>query len=74
MRCRECAEAKKYADGSRYCRQYGIIIREDHICIRDGHRKREEETEDNWEAIDALEERRKEDGALGMADSSMGDR
>ena len=74
MRCRECAEAKKYAEGSRYCTQYGIIIRDDHICIRDGHRKREEETEENWEAIDALEERREEDGALGMADSSMGDR
>lgn len=74
MRCRDCAEAKKYAEGSVFCKQYGIIIRADHICIRDGHREKEEETEDNWEAIDALEERREEDGALGMADSSLGDR
>ena len=67
MKCKECAEAKRYAEGSVLCIQYGIIIRADHECIREGGRKRTDdddrrdgggETElqdDSWEAIDRMQ-------------------
>lgn len=69
MKCKECAEGKKYAEGSILCIQYGIIIRADHECIREGRRRREREDEsdqrdsteetgfqDNeWEAIDRMQ-------------------
>jgi hypothetical protein len=32
MRCRECAEGRRFAAGSVYCIRYGMIIREEHIC------------------------------------------
>ena len=74
MKCKECAEARKHMAGSRYCVHYGIVIREDHECLRDCGRPRTEETEDDWEAIDKLEERREEDDSLGMADPCICDR
>ena len=67
MKCKECAEGKKYAEGSVLCIQYGIIIRADHDCIREGRRRREddgdqrggaEETglqDDGWDAIDRMQ-------------------
>lgn len=67
MKCKDCAEGKKYAEGSVLCIQYGIIIRADHDCIREGGRRREDaddqregggETElqdDSWETIDRMQ-------------------
>ena len=69
MKCKFCPEGRRYAAGSRYCVLYGIYIREDHECIREGGRRHEgdepagddrdlrEETglyEDGWDAIDRL--------------------
>ena len=42
MKCRECAEGRRYAEGSVWCVQYGMIIREDHECTREGGRLRED--------------------------------
>ena len=41
MRCRECAEARQYMRGSVWCVQYGIILREDHECTREGGKRRD---------------------------------
>ena len=43
MKCKDCAEGKRYAAGSVFCKQYGMIIREEHECIREGARIRERE-------------------------------
>lgn len=36
MKCRECAEARRFSDGAVYCVQYGMIIREGHECSLPG--------------------------------------
>lgn len=70
MKCKECAEGKRFAEGSIYCIQYGIYIREDHECTREGARIRERERdadhtgdiaqqagipENEWDAINRIE-------------------
>ena len=42
MKCRECAEGRRFSEGGVWCVQYGIIIREDHECTREGGRRRED--------------------------------
>lgn len=67
MICKNCPEGRRYANGSVNCIMYGIIIREDHECIRTGGKKHEryagdpgdsksgaELQEDGWELIDSL--------------------
>lgn len=67
MKCRNCPEGKRYAKGSVNCILYGIIIREDHDCIREGGKRHEgnevdsfhsgEGTgiqEDSWDAADLM--------------------
>lgn len=46
MTCRECTRGKRYADGAVNCILYGMIIREDHECRREGRRKRGEDEGD----------------------------
>ena len=36
MKCRECHQGRRFAEGSIWCRIYGMIIREDHECTREG--------------------------------------
>ncbi len=68
MKCKECAEGKRFADGSVYCIHYGMIIREDHECTREGARIRERDAghpedikqqagipENEWDAINRIE-------------------
>ena len=68
MICKNCPEGRKYAAGSRFCILYGMYIREDHECTREGGKRHEryagdhgevrEETglqEDGWDAIDRLQ-------------------
>ena len=43
MKCKECAEGKRFAEGSIYCIQYGIIISAEHECDREGAKIRERE-------------------------------
>lgn len=40
MKCRECANAKRFAEGGIYCVMYGMIIHADHDCTRKGGRLR----------------------------------
>lgn len=46
MTCRECARGKRYADGAVNCLLYGMIIREDHECNREGRKARGEDEGD----------------------------
>lgn len=41
MKCKECAEGRRFSEGGVYCVHYGIIIREEHECTREGGRLRE---------------------------------
>lgn len=41
MKCRECARARRFAEGALMCVRYGMIIREDHECGREGAKLRE---------------------------------
>ena len=49
MRCRECAEVRRFAAGSVYCILFGIIIRDDHICTRKGNERHERDDDQRGE-------------------------
>ncbi len=70
MKCKECAEGKRFAEGSIYCIQYGIIVSAEHECDREGARIRERERdadhtgdiaqqagipENEWDVINRIE-------------------
>lgn len=40
MKCRECAEARRFAEGAVFCVIYGMIISAEHECDRKGGRLR----------------------------------
>ena len=42
MKCRECANARRFAEGGVYCVMYGMIISAEHECTRKGGRLRED--------------------------------
>jgi hypothetical protein len=54
MRCRECPAGRRFSAGSVFCLQYGIIIREDHECSREGwkHFERDEDQREEKKAAD----------------------
>ena len=62
MKCRECAEGKQYAEGSVWCIKYGIIIREDHECTREGGRLREDGDGDQGSEVQGKTEDKSGDG------------
>lgn len=39
MICKNCPEGRMYATGSVFCTLYGMIIREDHECYREGGKR-----------------------------------
>ena len=39
MKCRDCPEGRRFAEGSVNCILYGMIIREDHECTLEGGRR-----------------------------------
>ena len=41
MKCRECARSRRFAEGALMCVHYGMIIRENHECGREGAKLRE---------------------------------
>ena len=41
MLCKECDHARRFNGSGIYCVFYGMILREDHRCTREGARKRE---------------------------------
>ena len=71
MKCKECAEGRRFAKGSIECLRYGMIIREDHEGTRKGceeneRQKREDRngdkymcaelSEDGWPDFDSMPE------------------
>lgn len=46
MICARCPEGRTFANGSTFCRFYGIIIREDHQCRQE--RGKEHERNNNF--------------------------
>ena len=40
MKCRECANARMFAEGGVFCVTYGMIIQAEHECTREGGRLR----------------------------------
>ena len=55
MKCRECHQGRKFAEGSVYCRIYGMIIREDHECGQKGGRPRERDEDQREPGEDETE-------------------
>lgn len=45
MKCRDCAEGRKFSAGSVYCVMYGMIIREGHECTLAGNREKEKDAD-----------------------------
>ena len=45
MKCKACAEARRFAEGCVMCVLYGIIISEEHNCDREGARPRGTDTD-----------------------------
>ena len=41
MNCKNCPEGRRFAKGSIDCLLYGMIIREDHECTREGGKRHE---------------------------------
>ena len=42
MKCRDCAEGRRFSAGAVNCLLYGMIIRENHECTRKGWKRRDE--------------------------------
>lgn len=55
MRCRGCAEARRFSAGSIYCIQYGMILPEEHECRLKGGRPRERDDDQHGEGEDKAE-------------------
>ena len=56
-----CQEGQRHMTGSVYCLLYGIIIREDHECTREGGRRHEGD-DDNGPGIGEETELQKDGG------------
>lgn len=49
MTCGKCPEGRRYAEGSTYCVLYGMIIRDEHECTREGGQRHDRAAEDHGE-------------------------
>ena len=56
MICKDCPEGRRFAEGSVYCILYGMIIRETHICTRDGGNRHEGESNHGGDGVGAVPE------------------
>ena len=52
MKCKNCPEGRRFADGAVNCLLYGMIIREDHECTREGGKRHDRAAEDDGERSD----------------------
>lgn len=46
MKCRDCAEGRRFTKDSYFCVMYGMIVREKDKCTRKGARQRERDEGD----------------------------
>lgn len=61
MICRECRYGRRFAEGSSYCRFYGIIISEAHICTLKGAVRRDGTEDEPYERkLKKLDDKREE--------------
>ncbi len=51
MTCGKCPAGRRYGAGGIWCRQYGMIIREEHECTREG-----------WKEYEGFDDQRGESG------------
>lgn len=42
MKCKECRHSRRFAEDAVMCVHYGMIIRADHECTREGQEERDE--------------------------------
>ena len=54
MICKNCPEARRFAEESMYCLLYGIIIRENHECTREGGKAHDKKAADGSTSAAAL--------------------
>ena len=64
MKCKNCPEGKHYMSGSAYCVLYGMIIRDEHECTREGGRRHERDADNSEEQRTGAEIRQ---GCIGIA-------
>lgn len=70
MRCRDCAEGRRYTADSYFCVMYGMIIREKDNCTRKGAREREpDDTGDGGERDAVQRETEVSDQGGGAAET-----
>ena len=55
MKCKNCPEGRRFAEGSTYCVLYGMIIRDEHECIREGGRRHDRDGDHGAEGTDGTE-------------------
>ena len=65
MRCKDCHQARRFADGAAFCVIYGMIINEEHECTREGWKIHDEDDDQRGEGDDEAEIRRGSGGAAG---------
>ena len=65
MKCRDCHQARRFGEGAVFCVIYGMIIREDHECTREGWKIHDEDDDQRGESADETEIQRGRGGAAG---------
>lgn len=55
MKCKECPEGRRFAKGRTYCVLYGMIIRDEHECTREGGRRHDGDGDHGAEGADGTE-------------------
>lgn len=65
MICKNCPEGRRYAAGSIYCILYGIYIRENHECIREGGKRHDGDADNGRGSQDRTEIQDNSTGAAG---------
>ena len=56
MKCKDCHQGRRFAEGSVYCRIYGMIIRESHECKREGWKIHDDDDDQRGEGGSEAEE------------------
>lgn len=65
MTCGKCPEGRRIAEGSTFCVLYGIYIRNEHICTRDGGNRHESDGDHSTDGEGKAELQEDSCGAAG---------
>ena len=55
MKCRECAQARRYSAVAIRCIEYGMILNKEHECTKKGAELREQDDDQRGESDDEAE-------------------